>query len=76
MVVGFTTCVYGVGFYNLLTVLHVCSGIGSYHVVDQSVFQVMQKWHWKLNIASCFSEIEHTICQHASLCFAFPETIP
>ena len=34
MVVDFTTCVYGVGFYNLFTVLHVCSGTGLYRVIQ------------------------------------------
>ena len=36
----------------------------------------MQNWHWKLNVASYFIEIEHTICQHVSLCFNFGENIP
>jgi hypothetical protein len=77
MVVDFTTCVYGVGFYNMFTVLHVYSGTGLYRVIVLRMFyQLMQNWHWKLNVASYFSEIEHTICQRMSLCFTFPENIP
>jgi len=38
MVVDFTTCVYGVGFYNWFTVLRVCSGTGSYRVIDLRMF--------------------------------------
>ena len=43
MVVYFTTCMYGVGFYNLFTVLHVCSGTGSYHVVGHNVLSAYAK---------------------------------